>query len=283
MIISFYIDILLGFIIVLFTYFSYYVIKIYNIIASIIIELSYIIINTCINHGKILKTIFVKYLTIIANNNPIIFDLIGVCINLFYLLKFMYDKLIEMRKFIVSIRFVIFILFINDFSLDIYTYIIFIDSLSFIYIVYTKYINPEFPYKYPKIHLYLETISNISYIISIFINIYTVFMNPYINPTPPFPNNGNNGQGSNNNGGNGGGNGGPGNDQPNSMSIEEQRKEKNKKKKGEINFVSRLMRTNEQRDRINANRRRRYTKLTEEQKERIKENANKEERKQKKK
>lgn len=47
------------------------------------------------------------------------------------------------------------------------------DSICFLYAIYIRYIDPNFVNKYPKIHLIIETVSNIYYIITLFISIYS--------------------------------------------------------------------------------------------------------------
>jgi hypothetical protein len=167
-----------------------------------------------------------SYLNIIAYYYPIN---INKYMNIFNLLKLIYDKLIEMRRLIISIRLIVSLSLCDPSTFDIYTFILLFDSLSCIYDIYIMYVNPQFIYRYPKIHLYLGTIFNIFFMFSIFINIYIVFMNSM----PRFPNNGNNGQGSNNNGRNGG----PGNNQPNSFHNNFLKTEKKKKEILKLNII----------------------------------------------
>jgi hypothetical protein len=158
-----------------------------------------------------LNTYFLKRLNIMASNYPFLFFLLGLFMDISHILVYIFNRLIECRTFIISIRLIYYFIFMNPLSLDINNYILLLNSLLLVYNLYIKYIDPEFKYRFSKIHAFLDTMSKILFVIGLFTSIYTVF----INSRQPSPNNGGSGPSGSNggysggNGGYSGGNGGP--------------------------------------------------------------------------
>lgn len=117
------------------------------------------------------------------------------------ILRCFFSFFIEFKRYINSISIVV-AFFYMDQNVSFYYMFILLNSLSVIYTIYIKYIDPDFIQKYPKMYSALQYACNILSIISLIITIYTIF----INSGPSSPNPGPSGRAPNQ-GGNGGGNG----------------------------------------------------------------------------
>jgi hypothetical protein len=125
--------------------------------------------------------------------------------NIIEILIYLFNIFIEYKTYIRSINFILSLLFFTDLScLDFHTFMLLLDSLFIIYAIYIKYINPDFVHRHPLMHILLDNISSILFMINS-LNFFYVL----INSRQPSPDNGYyGGPGNNSSNGN---NGPPGN------------------------------------------------------------------------
>ena len=155
-----------------------------------------------------LSKVLIEQLKIIEKEHPDMLFLFNVLVIIYDLYTYVRNFYIEYKTIIRSINFIIFIFSFHSSNLDLLTFIFLLDNLCLLYVLYIRYINPEFKNSYPKMHKLLDYLCNILFLMNIFIFIHSIFMN-----TSPRPSSGDNGKPSGS--GNGkpsdsGGSGGPG-------------------------------------------------------------------------
>ena len=163
--------------------FLYYGTKIVNKIEQYKI-IEYISIVTtqlalCYNNFKLFKSTLSYSIISLVPYYPKLKYLLGVLSTIQDINVLVYDFYLEYKTTLRCISFIVFIL-LGDISrfdlsnLDIWTCIWLLENVYLIYIMYIKYVNPNFQYEYPIIHVFFYYLATILWYTNILIYVYYI-------------------------------------------------------------------------------------------------------------